>query len=168
MESFQSYIRRLPHWRISGSMYFLTMRIYREQPYFAPEEKSIIAGCFKFFNRQRYDLYTYVVMDDHCHVIVLPFPDHRIEKITHSWLSFSAHELQKRFFRVGSIWHREPYDRLIRSDTDLLEKARYIIENPWRRNPTLLDYPWVGSKIWLYGGIAIQDTHLRPAIDILP
>ena len=93
-------------------------------------------------------------MDDHGHVIVQPYTGYRLAKLTHSWLSFSAHELQRQFGRASSIWQREPYDRIIRSESDLEEKAQYVIENPWRRDPDLREYPWVGLKDWLYGGIS--------------
>lgn len=71
------------------------------------DEKTFITDCLKNFNQERFDLYAYVVMDDHCHVIVQPFTGFPLEKITHSWLSFSAHELQRQFKRTGSVWQRE-------------------------------------------------------------
>jgi len=167
METFSSYKRRLPHWRIPDSLYFLTFRLHPKQVGLKADEKTLIVNCMKFFNQNRYDLYAYVVMDDHCHVIVQPFTGYPLEKITHSWLSFSAHELQRHFGRTGSVWQREPYDRIIRSERDLEEKTRYIFENPWRRNPDQQVYQWVGSKKWLYGGITLPDRHIRPKIDVL-
>jgi putative transposase len=160
--------RRLPHWRIPESLYFLTFRVHPEQVNLNDDEKTLITKSLKFFNQDRYDLYAYVVMDDHCHVIVQPFNEQPLEKITHSWLSFSAHELQKTSGRTGSIWQREPYDRIIRSQNDLAEKTQYIIENPWRKNGNLTEYKWVGSKKWLYNGLFLQNKHIHPVIDFLP
>ncbi len=168
MMGFELKRRRLPHWRIPDSLYFLTVRIHPEQSDLTEDEKSRVAACLKFFNQTRYDLYAYVVMDDHCHVIVDVFSGYPLGKVTHTWLSFSANELQRKCGRSGSLWQREPYDRIIRSESDLEEKARYIIENPWRRNPDLGVYRWVGAKDWLYGGILLPDQHIRPDIDVLP
>ena len=168
MKVFESQRRRLPHWRIPDSLYFLTCRIHSEQVNLKDDEKTLIADVLKFFNQDRYDLYAYVVMADHCHVVVQPYPGYPLDKTTHSRLSFSAHELQRKFGRVGSLWQREPYDRIIRSETDLEEKTRYIVENPWRRDPDLQEYRWVGVKEWLYGGISLPNKHIRPKIDFLP
>ncbi len=168
MRVFESKRRRLPHWRIPESLYFLTFRIHSKQFDLKAHEKTVIADCLKFFNQDRYDIYAYVVMDNHCHIIVQPFREYPLEKITHSWLSFSAHELQRKFCRSGSLWQREPYDRIIRSETDLDEKSQYVIENPWRCDPDLMEYHWVGVKEWLYSGISLRDRHIRPKIELLP
>ncbi len=168
MKIIETYRRRLPHWRMPDSLYYVTFCIHSMQSGFQEVEKTLIKNCLKFFNMERYNLYAYVVMDDHCHVIVQPYKGNPLEKITHSWKSFSAHELQRKYGRKRSVWQDEPYDRIIRSESDLEEKSRYIIENPWRHDPNLSDYSWVGSKEWLYGGITLHDRHIRPNIDILP
>jgi hypothetical protein len=38
------YKRRLPHWRMSGSMYFVTWRLDRDQPELKMHEREIIVS----------------------------------------------------------------------------------------------------------------------------
>ena len=83
-------------------------------------------------------------MDDHVHVALRPLPGEDVDKIIHTWKSYSANQLQREFGRRGGIWVVELWDRIIRDDAELYEKCQYIISNPFKRWPTLRDYPWVG------------------------
>jgi putative transposase len=76
-------------------------------------------------------------------VIVRPEPPYELERILHSWKSFTANQLQRQFGRVGWVWHAEYYDRIMRSDGELLETVRYISDNPRERWPDLEEYPWL-------------------------
>jgi hypothetical protein len=60
--------------------------------------------------------------------------------------SFTANFLQRTTGRPGSVWQDEYFDRIIRDDDELLEKAKYIVDNPWKRWPDIADYAWVGFK----------------------
>jgi hypothetical protein len=43
----------------------------------------------------------------------------------------------------GAIWEDESWDRIIRHEDELLDKARYMLENPEKRWLGLRDYKWV-------------------------
>jgi putative transposase len=81
MRAFESCKRRMPHWRIEDSIYFLTFRIHPGQTNLTDDEKTLIVGCLKYFNQKRFDLYAYAVVDDHCHVVVQPFAGNPLSKI---------------------------------------------------------------------------------------
>jgi hypothetical protein len=87
-------------------------------------------------------------MNDHVHVLVEPLAGHELSAITHSWKSFTAHELQRNFKRKGEIWQDESFDRIIRDEVELSEKAQYIQNNPFKRWPDLSEYDWVGFPQW--------------------
>ena len=136
------YRRKLPHWRLRGSMYFVTWRLRCDQGVLAPEEREVVFAALRHFDGERYELPAYVVMDDHVHVLVRPLGDVRLERIVHSWKSYTSHVL-----RPGSrgLWQQEYFDRIVRDEPELLEKARYILDNPTRRWPEITDYKWVGQ-----------------------
>ncbi|MEE8434528.1 MAG: transposase [bacterium] len=134
------------HWRLGGAVYFLTWRIHKAQHILGSSERDLIVSALRNFSGKRYDLIAFVVMDDHVHVVVQPFEKFQIQEIVHSWKSFSANQMQKKFNRVGAIWQAEYFDRIIRDDTEYFEKARYIMNNPIKRWPEIEEYKWVWVK----------------------
>jgi putative transposase len=138
------YRRKLPHWRMDGTVYFVTWRLAKHQPPLAPDERTAVVGAIDYFESQRYKFATYVVMDDHVHVLLLPFDDFELHQIVHSWKSFSAQRLAREWARTRPIWQREYFDRIVRDDEEFTQKAQYILGNPLKRWPDLEEYPWVG------------------------
>ena len=140
------YRRRLPHWRLPGATYFVTWRLAEGQRPLMPEERTVVADAFHFFDQQRYELSAYVVMDDHVHVIVTPLAHARLQDIYHSWKSYTARHFQRGSGRRGRVWQQEPFDRIVRDEAELSEKIQYILNNPLKRWPDITDYPWVWAK----------------------
>jgi putative transposase len=138
------YRRKLPHWRLGGSTYFVTWRLAKSQSALNPEERTLVVNAIQHFVGERYALLAYVVMDDHVHILVEPWEPFSLQKIVHALKSFSANRLQKDFGRIGAIWQREYYDRIVRDEAELEEKAEYILGNPARRWPALEKYQWSG------------------------
>jgi hypothetical protein len=42
------------------------------------------------------------------------------------------------------VWVVESWDRIIRDEDELYEKCTYILNNPRKRWPDVMDYPWAG------------------------
>ncbi len=103
----------------------------------------MVRDALLFFDRKRYELAAWVVMDDHAHALVWPQEEWDLEHILHSWKSFTANQLQRRFARQGIIWQKESFDRIVRDEKEWLEKQRYIMNNPFKRWPELSRYEWV-------------------------
>jgi REP element-mobilizing transposase RayT len=141
------YRRKLPHWRIQGSVYFVTWRLANNQSVLHPQERTLVLDAIKHFDGMRYDLFAYVVMDDHVHVIVSPLAGHPLQRIVHSWKSFTANQLRTLGERSAPVWQAEYFDRIVRDEDDLIQKANYILNNPAKRWPEIQDYPWVGYRI---------------------
>jgi len=110
------YRRRLPHWRIDSSIYFVTWRLAKSQPLLREEERTVVVDAIKEFVGERYDVWAYVVMDNHAQVLVTPLELYALEEIVHTWKSFTANRLQRDFKRVGAIWQREYFDRIVRAE----------------------------------------------------
>jgi putative transposase len=140
----KTYRRKLPHWRLEGSVYFVTWRLAQRQPALTPPERTMVVDAIRYFEEQRYQLPAYVVMDNHVHVLVMPLDQNRLHRIVHSWKSFTASRLTQEYGRRAPVWQREYFDRIVRDDDELMEKAQYILNNPFNRWPDLDEYPWVG------------------------
>jgi len=141
---FERKRRRLPQWRMRGAVYYVTWNKAGDREELSSAQKNIIKECLLHFNDERYRLYAYVVMNDHVHAIVQPLEDHRLSKILHTWKSFTAHRINNLTGRPGSLWQDESYSHILRDENELQQKAYYVITNPQRRWPELLDYMWVG------------------------
>ena len=138
------YHRRLPHWRLEGSTYFVTWRLHHLQQPLSSEERELVKSVLLHFDVKRYSLFAWVVMDNHVHVLFSLSPDRSIKDIVHSWKSYSSNELGKRFNRQAPIWQGEYFDRIVRNEAEFLEKGNYILNNPRKRWTGIEDYPWVG------------------------
>ena len=145
-EDLVKYRRRMPHWRLVSSVYFVTWRLAPFQVKLNGEERTMIMSVLKYFEGSRYELFAYVVMDDHMHVLVKPLGNHQVERIVHSWKSFTAHKFQKESGREVPIWQAEYFDRIVRDEKEFLDKAQYIINNPLKRWPEMEEYPWAWVK----------------------
>ena len=143
MENLQIYCRNLPHWRMDGAVYFVTWRLYPGRPELQADERRKVADALCCFENKRYELYAYVVMDDHVHVVLRPGENHALEQIVHSWKSFTANRLQRENARVGAVWQQESFDRIVRDENEWMEKIQYIMNNPLKRWPELPEYAWV-------------------------
>jgi putative transposase len=150
------YRQRLPHWRMDGSVYFATWRLAGSQPVLNPDERTLVANAIKCFDGERYGLLAYVVMDDHVHVLVAPGEDFPLQKIIHSWKSFTANRLQRDFGRAGAIWQKEYFDRIVRDEAELMQKIEYVVGNPARRWPETVDYAWTECSFTLRGNSVDQ------------
>ena len=138
------YRRNLPHWRLEGATYFITWRLQRNQPPLRPEERTLVQTAILHFDGVRYDISAFVVMDDHIHVLLKPEPGWELKSITHSWKSFTANQIQRKYHRKGGIWQKECFDRIIRNEKEYLKQGNYILGNPFVRWPELEEYSWVG------------------------
>ncbi|HVY68508.1 MAG TPA: alanine--tRNA ligase-related protein, partial [Verrucomicrobiae bacterium] len=146
--------RRLPHFEKPWAIYHITFSTEGRQV-LSPEERTIVLDCVRHWNDRRYRLSAACVMPDHMHMLIQPGIESQdaegkpvffsLTTILHTIKSFTAHEINKRRGREGSVWQTESFDRYIRSDSDLEEKFLYICRNPWDSGVVSLseNYPWL-------------------------
>ena len=53
-----------------------------------------------------------------------------MNKVLHSWKSFTAHELNMLLGRRGTVWQDESFEHIVRSAEQLFYFRKYIAENP--------------------------------------
>ncbi len=88
----------------------------------------IIADALHFFDGERYDLASFVVMPNH--VLLQLRGDTELESLTHSLKSYSAQEVNKELERRGAFWQQEGFDHLLRGIPHLDRCLCYIQQNP--------------------------------------
>jgi REP element-mobilizing transposase RayT len=151
---FWRYFGHLPHWRLTGAIYFATWKLHKVQTDLVPDERDQIVMALRHFDGDRYQLLGFVVMNDHVHVLVQPLRGAALERILHSWKSFTARQFQRAGGRKGAVWQKESFDRIVRNEAELWEKAAYILGNPRKRWPGITDYAWVWLRHSDEGGEA--------------
>ena len=95
-----------------------------------PANAKIVADALRNFDRERYEIASFVVMPNHVHVLFRPLGDHALAEILKSWKGFTAREINKRLGKSGALWQDEYWDRLIRNERHYFKVAEYIRENP--------------------------------------
>ena len=91
---------------------------------------EIVKSCLEYYDEDKYLLDNWVVMPNHVHVIILAFEGVDLKEITHSWKSYTAHEINKATGRKGKLWQKESFDHMVRSRF-YLNKYRSYIEKNW-------------------------------------
>ena len=112
-----------------------------------PEIAGLVAGALQFFESQRYRQFAWSVMPNHVHAVFRPLPGWPLEKIMHSWKSFTSKEANKLLSREGEFWEPEYYDHLIRSEEEFHDYIRYIASNPARAGLEQWKWVWVAPGL---------------------
>jgi menaquinone-specific isochorismate synthase len=107
-----------------------------------PRAARIVRSALLRFDGMRYDLIAWCIMPNHVHVVLHSRSEWKLEKILHSWKSYSTHQIQRAIPHRGHVWQREYYDHLVRHQGELVRVVRYVAENPIRAG--LKNWPWVG------------------------
>ncbi len=95
-----------------------------------------VENAMRFFDGERYSLFSYVVMPNHCHVILRPWDGHKLEDILQSWKSYTSLNINRMLARKGVLWQEEAFDRIIRDSEHLRKVVRYIEKNPTKARLT--------------------------------
>jgi REP element-mobilizing transposase RayT len=144
------YRRNLPHLQRDYKPHFLTFCTHRR--WILPDcARTIVLDCCLHEHQVKIDLNAVVVMPDHVHMIFIPLIDAQraevmsLAQITKAIKGASAHLINRRLDRSGTVWQEESFDRVLRSSEKLDEKIDYILNNPVRAGlvATADDYPWL-------------------------
>ena len=77
-----------------------------------------------------YFLDAWVIMPNHIHALIEPAKGSLLGEIVRSWKGGSSREINLLLGRSGSLWQKEPYDHIVRSEAQLNHYRRYIAQNP--------------------------------------
>ena len=117
---------------------------------------TVVEGALLHFDQERYRLVAWCVMPNHVHALVVTLTGHPLDKVIHSWKSFTASEANRVLGRSGRFWFREYHDRFIR-DLDHFGKAVEYIET----NPVTAGLV-AGVQEWRFGSAARREGKLTP------
>ena len=134
------YKRHLPHWQPEGAALHVTWRLAKAAPggggpkwLGEPRIAQIVVDALHFGEEQKhfYQLYAYVVMPNHVHMLIAPCEE--LPVITR-WLKGRTARVANRILgrTHQPFWQDESFDHWIRSAEEFSYVARYIELNPVR------------------------------------
>lgn len=121
-----------------------------------PEIAECIVNTWLHFDGERYRLLEWVVMPNHCHVLIEPFEGAPLGQIVLSWKNYTARFINKYKDRTGArrpqensqVWQRDYWDRFIRNNRHFEAAKNYIITNPVKAGLVAKpdDWPWSSAR----------------------
>ena len=70
--------------------------------YMAPA--SLLGEILLHFQGERYRVFAYVVMPNHCHVAIQPFGDWELDQLLESWKGYASRKVNQVLGRKGKLW----------------------------------------------------------------
>jgi thiamine-phosphate pyrophosphorylase len=137
--------RKLPHWKLEGSTYFVTFRLASRE--LNAPERQIVLDHVKSGSDRFYTLIAATIMPDHTHLLLTPLPQTDLSRILKSIKGVSARFLNQFRQSGGKVWQDESWDRIVRNQNELDEKLEYMLNNSVKKQ--LVADPWTYDG-WYY------------------
>ena len=84
-----------------------------------PIASRVVADSLLRFDDDRYVMGDFVIMPNHVHCLVAFRDEQRLRKQCGEWMRFTARKINRLTERTGELWYEEPFDHLVRSETQL-------------------------------------------------
>lgn len=159
---------------VEGEAHCLTFSCFQQLPLFSrPRSCQWMLDALQLARRRgQYDLWAYVIMPEHVHIVLLPCPGVKISGILTTlkqsvakkallWLRLNRpdflpklEDIQPNGRRHFRFWQRGGgYDRNLRTIADIFEKIAYVHNNPVRRGlvAKAIDWSWSSCRAWEMG-----------------
>ncbi|MFO1079252.1 MAG: transposase [Reyranellaceae bacterium] len=97
-----------------------------------PEIARLVEDALLHFDGARYRLLAWCVMPNHVHAVREPTERDGLGGIVASWNSFTARRANLQLGRRGPFWHKDYFDRYMRTEEHLARTIAYVEDNPVR------------------------------------
>ena len=95
-----------------------------------PEMAGVVAEALLFFDGERYDMDSFIVMPNHVHVLFRLLGKHKLHNAVKSWKGFTARKINQRLSKKGKFRQEDYWDRMIRNERHFAKCRDYIRTNP--------------------------------------
>ena len=118
-----------------------------------PQVATCVIDTWYHFDGERYHLLEWVVMPNHCHVLIELVEGVALGKIVLSWKNYTARFINEYKSRTGvrrsqggQVWQREYWDRFIRDERHFEAAKKYIVMNPVNAGFVARPEEWLWSS----------------------
>ena len=128
--------------------YFVTVRCFEGRDFFKDQQLAQeVTNCLlELRSRSKTRIFAYCLMPNHLHLLLTPSENQvSVPKFMQIFKGKTTHIFWKYGFK-GRLWQKSYYDHIMRSYEDLHETAKYILNNPVRKNMVteISEYPFSG------------------------
>ncbi|MCC8175869.1 MAG: transposase [Bacteroidales bacterium] len=81
------------------------------------------------FHSREWCVWAYVVMPNHVHLLLQAINGENLRASLGRFLNITSHEINKMVERKGTLWQREPFDRIVRNEGHYINVLRYMGKN---------------------------------------
>jgi putative transposase len=132
--------------------YFLTFVTHERAPVFAvaASVELVLTQVTRASREKQFELLVYCFMPDHVHLIVSGLADgSNLKTFTKLAKQYSGY-YYARGHRQQRLWQHGSNDHIVRDEVDLLERLRYVVNNPVTAGlvERAEEYPFLGSQRW--------------------
>ncbi|MCF7790032.1 MAG: transposase [Prosthecobacter sp.] len=94
------------------------------------EIAGIVQSSLLHFNGDRYEMFRFVIMPNHIHLLAA-FPNKEAMLAQcDSWKHFTGREINRRLALQGRFWQQDAFDHLVRHEHQFRRLCDYIAQNP--------------------------------------
>lgn len=91
---------------------------------------TFVATALEYHHGRSMHCGDYVIMPNHVHAILAPFPGKALERTLQSIKRYSAVRINALVLKRGTFWQKESYDHIVRDAPELGRIREYIENNP--------------------------------------
>jgi len=140
----------LHRYQSSGSYHFITFTCYHRQLYLNDDcSRQIFEETLEALrDRHNFFVFGYVLMPDHVHLLLSEPKKYLLDNTMRALKTQTSRKLKQG---RPQFWQRRYYDRNIITQTEFVEKLRYIHSNPVTEGLVEKpeDWPWSSYRHWL-------------------
>jgi len=151
-ESYRKECGFQPLWMDSFSdrTFFVTSVTWQRRPIFRSERcaKSFLDTLYGYRERGIFQLYEFVLMPDHVHLLLAPKPTIALERAMQFVKGGFSYRFMKETGSRMEIWERSFTNHRIRDERDYEQHCRYIRTNPVRARfvERVEEYPYSSAS----------------------
>ena len=111
-----------------------------------PQIAQLILENWFHFHGVRYQIVSYVIMPNHCHILIRVFEEHKLGKIIQSWKIYTAKKIYEIINCDRHVWQLDYWDRFIRDEKHFWDCVNYIHQNPVKAGLCAKPGEWLFSS----------------------
>lgn len=155
LEDIESVVRSrgdLPHWKLSGCTYFITICVENRvsKPFNCFANANIIEEAINHYHGKQCNVDNYIIMPDHIHLLMSPYAGYDFKKILQDLKRYTARIINQQNQNEGGFWQSESFDHLVRNLGFWVRYFDYIHNNPVKANIVKQpkDFDWSSLSKW--------------------
>jgi len=113
-----------------------------------PQVAACAASVLQDSSGAEYDLYAWVFMPNHAHLLLTPRPPFHIQTVMQRYKSRSTVQINRLLSRTGAIWQRGYFDKYIRDAEHFDRAVDYIHRNPVKAGLAVKIEEWRSSSAY--------------------